>query len=130
MQAVEMKTSALKSIVWRIMGVIILASVTYFFTRHLMITTKIPFVHHAFFLLVFFLHERLWARITGLTGKVRNVVKAFTYEIILGMGFGGLIVFLFTQSFPAVTHITGTYTVIKLILYFFYDRLWPELKEY
>lgn len=127
MKTVSRPTSALKSIIWRVMGVVVLASVTYFFTRHWVITTAITITHHAFFLVVFYLHERAWAKLKKL-GTWKNAIKTFTYEIILGMGFGGLIVFLYTGSFPTVTKVTGTYTLIKVIMYFFYDRAWPELK--
>ena len=119
-------SSALKSVVWRIMGVIVLACVTYFFTRNWIVTTYITVVHHATFLLVFYLHERLWAKLKSPKGRVRNIVKAITYEIILGMGIGGLIVLIFTGKWSRVTEITLTYTAIKLIMYFIYDRLWPE----
>jgi uncharacterized membrane protein len=129
MKAVTNKTSMLKSLIWRIMGVIVLGAVTFFYTRNWFITTSITLVHHAFFLLVFYLHERLWTRLKKPTGRLRNIIKSVIYEIFLGMGFGGLIVFLFTNSFPSVTHITGTYTCIKLVMYFFYDKLWPELRS-
>ena len=119
------KSSALKSIIWRILGIFVLGAVTYFYTRKWITTTQITFVHHATFLVVFYLHERLWTRIK-LQGKIRNIVKALTYEIILGMGLGGLIVYLFTGSFPTVTQITPTYTAIKLVMYFFFDRWWPN----
>ena len=128
-KAVAHKNSALKSLIWRIMGVFVLAAVTYFFTRHWITTTKITVTHHAFFLVVFYLHERAWTYFRQDIGKWRNVLKSITYEIILGMGFGGLIVFFYTGSFPMVTRITTTYTAIKLIMYFIYDRLWPELEE-
>lgn len=128
LEVVAHKQSLLKSIIWRIMGVIILASVTYFFTRHWIITTKITITHHAFFLIVFYLHERLWSLLKK-TGTWRNIIKSFTYEIILGMGFGGLIVFFYTGSFPMVTRVTGTYTVIKIIMYFIYDKAWSEFKK-
>ena len=126
---VSHKASALKSIIWRVMGIIVLASVTYFFTRRLITTTQITITHHAFFLLVFYLHERLWIKIKRVTGRLRNVIKAFTYEIILGMGFGGLIVYFYTGSFPLVGKITTTYTLIKLVMYFFFDKAWPEFKK-
>lgn len=129
MKAVAHKVSALKSFIWRVMGVFVLAGVTYYFTRHLVITTKITITHHAFFLFVFYAHERVWTHLRNPVGKTRNLVKSFIYEIILGMGFGGLIVYLYTGSFPMVTKVTGTYTVIKIIMYFIYDRLWPEFKE-
>jgi uncharacterized membrane protein len=121
--------SALKSFIWRVMGVVVLAAVTYFFTRHWIITTKITFTHHAFFLIVFYLHERAWCHFMKPEGRLRNMVKAFIYEIILGMGFGGLIVFLYTGSFPMVTKVTGTYTIIKIIMYIIYDKVWSEFKK-
>jgi len=109
------------------MGVFVLGAVTYYFTRHWVITTKITFVHHGTFLIVFYLHERLWEWFKDggryFDDKWQAIFKAFTYEIILGMGLGGLIVYFFTGSFPLVTQITGTYTVIKLIMYYFYDQI-------
>lgn len=115
-----------KSVVWRIMGVFVLGSVTYFFTRHWVITTAISLVHHTTFLAVFYLHERAWRRVKRPMGKARNVVKALVYEIILGMGIGGLVVLIFTGQWSKVTAITGTYTAIKLVMYYFYDRIWRE----
>ncbi len=129
MKAVKHRTSFLKSLCWRILGVFTLAAVTYFFTRNWIITTKITVVHHVFFLFVFYLHERAWIRCKSITGRKRNIVKSILYEIFLGMGFGGLIVFLFTSSFPTVTQVTGTYTIIRIVSYYFYDRAWPELEE-
>ena len=117
------RSSLSKSIVWRIMGVFVLGAVTYFFTRHWVITTAIALVHHTTFIVVFYLHERAWLKV-GLQGRVRNVAKAFVYEIILGMGIGGLIVLLFTGQWSQVTRITTTYTAIKLVMYYVYDRAW------
>lgn len=117
---VSHKLSMLKSVLWRIMGVIVLASVTYFFTRKWITTTYITFVHHATFLVVFYLHEKLWQYLK----KPDHWAKMITYEIILGMGLGGLIVYIFTGSWSKVTSITGTYTAIKLIMYYTYDKMW------
>ena len=117
-------SSASKSVVWRIMGVVVKAAVTYVFTRSWLITSLITITHHAVFLVVFYLHERAWYRYKKDIGKWRNVYKAFTYEIILGMGLGGLIIYLFTQSWLQVTYQTITYTVIKIVMYYFYDRAW------
>ena len=128
MKGVSRKTSMLKSIIWRIMGVLVLGLVTYFFTRHWVVTGMITIVHHCLFLYVFYQHERIWSKIVHPTGRARNVIKSCIYELILGMGLGGLVVFVFTESFPMVTQITGTYTVIKLVMYFLYDRIWPEVK--
>lgn len=124
METKTRKSSLAKSVVWRLMGVLVLASVTYFFTRAWITTTLITVTHHATFVVVFYLHERAWYLVKRDMGKWRSVVKAFTYEIVLGMLIGGLIVFIYTGEWSKVTTITGTYTVIKLIMYFFYDRIW------
>jgi len=117
------KSSALKSLVWRIMGVFVYASIFYFFTRKWQITLGSTLVHHTTFLIVFYLHERFWLWLR----KPTHWIKAITYEIILGMGLGGLIVYFFTGTWKSVTYITGTYTVIKIIMYVFYDRIWNKL---
>ena len=111
------------------MGVIVLASVVYFFTRQWITTGLITFAHHATFLGVFYLHERVWLRLSYPVGKMRHAIKAFIYEIILGMGIGGFIVFLFTGEWSKVTMITGTYTVIKIVMYFIYDHIWVRFED-
>jgi len=103
--------------------------VVYCFTRQWITTGLITVVHHVTFLLVFYLHERLWIKIKKPIGKIRNIVKAITYEIILGMGLGGSIVFLVTGQWSRVTQITLTYTAIKLIMYFVYDRIWLKYEK-
>jgi len=123
------KLSILKSVIWRIMGVFILAAVTYFYTRQLITTSYITFVHHATFLLVFYLHDRLWMKIYNKDVPWRRIVKAFTYEIILGMGIGGLIVYLFTGEWKRVTQITPTYTAIKLVLYYLNEKVWHKIES-
>jgi uncharacterized membrane protein len=115
--------SALKSVVWRIIGVIILGIITYLFTRNWITTTAITFVHHAKFLVVFYLNERAWKKIK-IQGKKRNIIKALFYEIILGMGIGGSIVLFFTGSWSAFTNITLVYTSIKIATFYIYDRAW------
>jgi uncharacterized membrane protein len=121
------KLSALKSLIWRIMGVIVLASVTYFFTRKWITTTYITFIHHATFLLVFYLHERFYLRFNFKNRKLEKTLKAFTYEIILGMGLGGLIVLFFTGSWIKVSEITLTYTAIKLVMFYLYDGIYNDI---
>ena len=106
------------------MGIFVKAAVAYAFTRSWIVTTLITVTHHAVFLVVFYLHERVWHRYKKDIGRWRNVYKALTYEIILGMGLGGLIVYLFTQSWTQVTYQVLVYTAIKLIMYYFYDRVW------
>jgi len=118
------KFSALKSVVWRVLGIIIKALITYIFTRSCFVTTAVTFVHHTVFLVIFYLHERVWYKFPNITGRKRFIFKAFIYEIILGMGLGGLIIYLFTGNWLHATYQTIIYTIIKLVLYYFYDKLW------
>ena len=120
------RLSALKSIIWRIMGVFVYATIFYIFTHKWQITLKSTLTHHLTFLLVFYLHERVWFRIKNISEKRRAILKALIYEVILGMGLGGLIVFFFTGSWKSVTLITGTYTLVKIIMYYIYELIWRK----
>ncbi len=114
----------LKSTIWRVMGIFVYATIFYFFTQQWGITIAGTLIHHTTFLIVFFLHERLWIKLKNNS----HWVKPFTYEVILGMGLGGLIVLLLTGSWKSVTQITVTYTVVKLIMYYIYDQIWKKIK--
>lgn len=122
------KRSIAKSVIWRILGVIVLATVTWIFTHSWITVGLVTIIHHATFLLVFYLHERFWLKIKTSNQKLRRVMKALVYEIILGMGIGGFIVLMVTGQWSKVTIITPTYTAIKLIMYYFYDKLWHSNK--
>jgi uncharacterized membrane protein len=117
--------SVLKSIVWRIIGVFWLSSITWLFTRRWIHVSLITFIHHAVFIVVFYLHERAWIN-SKMRPKIRYDVKAFTYEIILGNLILGLITYAVTRSPYQMTMITFTYIQSKLILYYFYDWLWTR----
>jgi len=119
------KSSALKSLIWRIIGVLILGAVTYFFTRKWVVTGLIAFWHNFSFIWIFYAHERFWLWFK----KPNHPIKAITYEIILGMGIGGLIVYLFTGQWSKVTRITGTYTAIKLIMYYINEKVWSKIEK-
>jgi len=118
------KRSLTKSIIWRILGIFVYATIFYIFTKHWKITIAGTVIHHSVFLLVFYLHERFWIKLK----KNTHWLKPFTYEIVLGMGLGGLIVFMLTGSWKAVSAITVTYTAVKLVMYFIYDGVWEKIK--
>ena len=118
------KRSMTKSLIWRVFGVFVYAAIFYMFTKQWGITIAGTLIHHSTFLLVFYLHERFWIKLK----RNNHWLKPFTYEIILGMGLGGLIVFFLTGSWKAVSEITLTYTAVKLVLYFIYDKVWGKLR--
>lgn len=129
------KRSMTKSIIWRILGVGVLALITYLFTRSLITTGLITALHHGVFLIVYYLHERLWQRIGDrVTGKKRRILRAFLYEIIFGNGILFLICILvgditgFINKFVVSFGITFTYIQNKLWIYVVYDKIWDRIK--
>ena len=107
------------------MGIFIYAIIFYIFTHKWQLAMKSTIAHNITFLVVFYLHERffLWLK------KPNHPIKAFTYEIILGMGLGGLIVCYFTGAWKSVSLITGTYTAVKVIMYLIYEKVWAKIEK-
>ena len=125
--AYETKTrSSLKSLIWRLVGVIVLGTVTYFYTHKWIVTTWITLLHHGAFFFIFILHERFWLRV-NITGLPRKLLKMLTYETILGNFILGIISLIITGNIQQMTQITITYIVIKHILYIFNEFIWDKL---
>jgi len=120
--------SAVRSVLWRLIGILILAVITYIFTRSWIQTGLITFLHHFSFIFIYYFHERVWLRIHRIQGKKRKIARAFTYEIILGHVVLGLISFLVTGSWIQVTWITIVYIENKLWIYVVYDWVWNKIK--
>ena len=126
----EIKTrSAIKSILWRILGIIILASVTYFYTQKWIQTGLITVIHHGIFLFVFYFHERLWLKIKRpINYTARSLAKMFTYETLCGNIILGTITYLITGSWKQMTAITLTYIGIKHLTYVLNEFVWKKIK--
>jgi len=120
--------SALKSIIWRIAGVIILATITYAYTRQWIQTSLITIIHHGTFLFVFYAHERLWIAIEKKFGEIKKLTKSllkmFTYETICGNLILGTITYCVTGSWKAMTAITLTYIGFKHFCYIWNEFIW------
>lgn len=109
------------------MGVAVLALVVYAFTRSLVQTTMVTFLHHFIFLFVYYLHERLWLRISW-TGRKRRIGKALFYELVLGQGILGIITIVITGSLQQMSLITFTYIWNKLWIYVVYEWIWRKVR--
>ena len=118
------RRSMTKSAIWRVMGVFVYATIFYLYTRQWGITLAGTLIHHTTFFFVFWLHERFWIKLK----KNDHWAKPWTYEVILGMGLGGFIVLMLTGSWKAVSVITVTYTAVKIVMYFIYDKIWNKVK--
>lgn len=122
--------SAIKSIIWRFIGIIILMTVTYFYTRHWVQTSLITFIHHGVFLAIFYFHERIWLHIKHPTSLIaRSIYKMLSYETFLGNLILGTITYLITGSWKQMGLITITYIAIKHIAYIINEIiLWNRIK--
>ena len=118
--------SFIKSFIWRIVGVLILGSVTYFYTRHWIQTSWITFLHHGVFLFVFWGHERFWLCV-NIKGMKRKLCKMFTYETILGNFILAIISLIITGDVQTMTKITLTYIGIKHFVYIWNEILWDRI---
>ena len=121
--------SALKSFIWRIVGVLVLGAVTYYYTRKWVTTSLITFIHHGVFLFVFYAHERLWLKMKYPINVIRrSIAKMFTYETLCGNIILGTITYLITGSWKTMTAVTVTYIGIKHIIYIFNEFIWKRIK--
>ncbi len=128
----ETKTrSASKSFIWRIMGILILAAVTYAYTGDWITTGLITVLHHGIFLIVFYLNERFWLWVDQrviLKPFKRSILKMLMYETLLGNVILGLITYLITGDPKQMTQITLTYIGIKHVTYIFNEFVWTRIK--
>ncbi len=122
------KRSATKSLIWRIFGVIVLAAVTYGYTRQWITTGLVTVIHHGVFLVVFYLHERIWLKIKLDDMMWRSIAKMFTYETLCGNIILGLITYAITGSGKQMGQITLTYIGIKHIMYVLNEFVWKKWK--
>ena len=121
------KRSMSRSLIWRVLGVIVLALVTFYYTGNIIPTALITFFHHFAFIWIYYGHERVWNQFPQIQGKKRKLLRMFTYEIILGNCVLGTISLIFTGSWTTVTLITITYIGNKLWMYVGYDWLWDKV---
>jgi len=120
--------SVLKSVIWRIVGVIILATITYAFTRSWITTGLVTVIHHGIFLFVYYINERFFQHV-DYTGLKRAIIKCIAYETVLGMYILGIITLIITGDVQQMTRITISYILIKHILYLINEFvIWQKIK--
>ena len=122
------KRSALKSFIWRIVGVIVLAAVTFGYTGNWITTGLVTVIHHGVFLLVYYFHERAWLKIKLENMMWRSIAKMFTYETLCGNIILGTITYTITGSWKQMTAITLTYIGIKHVIYVWNEFIWKKIK--
>ena len=123
------KRSLIRSVVWRVLGVAVLAFVTYIYTNNWITTTLVTIAHHSVFVFVYYLHERFWLWTEWLRhSKIKPFMRVITYEVVLGNLILGIISYAFTGSFQQMTAITLTYICNKYWMYYAYDWIWSKFE--
>jgi len=118
-----------KSLAWRLIGLVVLAIITYIFTRNWIVTSLITICHHVTFVFVYYAHERIWLGVKNLwLQKWRYWLRPITYEIILGHFVLGIISWVFTGSWIKTTLTTLVYIENKLWMYVVYDWIWNKIE--
>lgn len=122
--------SALKSVVWRLTGVLILTIVSYAYTREWIQTGAITLLHHSIFLGIFYFHERIWLKVKRIQNlTTRSILKMLTYETLCGNVILGTISYLVTGNWKQMTAITLTYISLKHVLYVWNEFIWDRVKR-
>ena len=64
------KRSWVKSVTWRVLGILILGVIAWGFTNSWQVTTGVTALFHAIRMVLYYFHERLWDRVDwGLKNK-------------------------------------------------------------
>lgn len=117
-----------KGIFYRVISIITLIIITYFFTGDVVQVSLITVATTITFMIVFFFHERMWLNIKRPFGKLkRSIAKMFTYITLLGIVIMSSITFLITGNFEITTSITLTYVVVKHFLYVINELVWYKI---
>lgn len=69
------KRSIAKSVTWRLVGVFILAAITWEFTKSVEETTKVTVVFHGIRLVLYYWHERIWERVSW--GRIKHPLARY-----------------------------------------------------
>ena len=121
------RRSFLRSAIWRVVGVALLASITYTVTENWITTSLVTVLHHGIFLVVYYLHERFWLKV-GWDSKWKPYARVATYEIILGNLILGIITLALTGDLQKMSQITFIYISNKYWMFYAYDWLWGKIK--
>lgn len=121
------RRSMTRSVLWRVMGIVLLALITYLVTGSWITTTLVTVLHHGTFIIVYYLHERFWLKIKW-SSRWKSFARVFTYEVILGNGILAIITYCLTGNLQQMSLITFIYIGNKYWMYYAYDLIWGKIK--
>ena len=120
--------SVIRSVIWRIIGIVFLALITYLVTRSWIVTTLVTIIHHSVSILGYYLHERFWLWVDKYREvKYRSILRVLLYELIYGLLILGIVTWLITGQVKQASLVTCIYIGNKLWIYVVYDKIWNRL---
>lgn len=120
--------SLVRSIIWRMMSIVVLALITYLVTHSWMITTMITVLHHGASILGYYLHERFWLHIDKhIRVRARSVCRVVLYELVGSFLVLGTISWLVTGKLEQASWVTALYVGNKVWMYLAYDQIWGNI---
>ena len=118
-----------RSVLWRIMGILLLALITYLVTNNWITTSLVTVLHHGVFIFVYYLHERFWLKVGWLRdSRLKPFMRVITYEVVLGNVILGIITLALTGSLQQMSLITFIYISNKYWMFYAYDWGWNRIK--
>ncbi len=123
--------SVVKGISWRVFATIDTILLSWLITGRFDDAIKIGLGEVFTKTLLYFLHERIWNRIkqgnSSMASRGKSFLKGVSWRV-----FGTLdtfmIAFFFTGTPFAASQIAAFEVVTKLVLYYFHERLWEQIK--
>lgn len=116
-----------KSISWRVVGTIDTIVVSFIITGEPLLGLKIGISELITKLLLYYVHERIWFRITFRNSKLRHMVKSISYRFF-GSVDTFLLAWLISGNSVSGLKIGLTEVVTKIILYYIHEEVWHKFK--
>lgn len=125
--------SIIKGITWRITGTIDTMVMAFIVTGQLSNAIKIGLVEVCTKLILYYLHERFWNRISY--GRINGVGPSHSRSLIKGISWRAIgtldtifVSYLITGQTLSALKIGGLEIFSKIALYYFHERIWATVK--
>ena len=116
-----------KTLTWRFVGTLDTLIISSLITGKLDTGLKIGLSELITKIILYYLHERVWFLSKKLKSNTRHLIKTFTWRLI-GTIDTMLLGWFFSGNAVIGLKIGGIEIVSKMILYFFHEKIWYNLK--
>lgn len=115
-----------KAITWRIVGTIDTILLSWFISGNPFTGLKIGFAEVATKMLLYYLHERAWFKVTMAESNKRHILKTITWRVVGTID--TMILAWVISGDPMVGLKVGfTEVITKMLLYYFHEKIWYKI---